>query len=312
MAIFSTGPILGPAIAPVIGDFGAQSIGWRWIFWIQAIGVGAITIVSILFMKETDAPILLETKFKRLRKETGNTKLIKIHDNGRTPSHLFRTAIVRPLKMLFLQPIVPPTSLYTALIFGYLFLLFTAFTEVFEEQYYFSGRIVGLSYLGLGIGMIFGLVGFSALSDRVLKRVSTSSDGEMKPEYRLPMMFYCSPILPIGFFWYGCGAEAHKHWIVPMLGTGAVGIGILCTFLPTQIYLVDAFPIYAASVLAANTVLHCLFGGVLPLAGEAMYKSLGLGWGNSVLASVAMDFRPVPWLFYRYGEQIRKRFEIEL
>jgi hypothetical protein len=48
-------------------------------------------------------------------------------------------------------------------------------------------------------------------------------------------------------------------------------------FAPVQIYLVDSFPQYAASALAALTFLRCLFGNVLPLAGPSVYDSLGLG-----------------------------------
>lgn len=42
-------------------------------------------------------------------------------------------------------------------------------------------------------------------------------------------------------------------------------------------YLVDTFHIYAASALAANTVLRSILGGVFPLFGLQMYDGLGLG-----------------------------------
>ena len=64
--------------------------------------------------------------------------------------------------------------------------------------------------------------------------------------------------------------------------------------------------------MAASTVLRCIFGAVLPLAGGSMYDKLGLGWGNSLLAFIALAFMPVPVLFYRHGEYIRKKFQMEL
>ena len=82
--------------------------------------------------------------------------------------------------------------------------------------------------------------------------------------------------------------------------------------MPAQIYLVDAFGPYAASALAANTVLRSFFGTFLPLAGPQMYKTLGLGWGNSLLGFLALGFAPVPWFFYKYGEQARARWVIQL
>ncbi len=107
-------------------------------------------------------------------------------------------------------------------------------------------------------------------------------------------------------FLYGWTAEKHVFWIVPIIGTGIVGIGLLATFMPIQTYLVDAFTIYAASALAANTVLRSLAGALLPLAGRKMYATLGLGWGNSLLAFIALAMVPIPYIFYVYGERIRK------
>ena len=84
--------------------------------------------------------------------------------------------------------------------------------------------------------------------------------------------------------------------------------------MPIQTYLVDAFTLHAASALAANTVLRSLVGALLPLAGQKMYDTLGLGWGNSLLAFIAVAMCPIPWIFYRYGERIRKspRFQVKL
>jgi hypothetical protein len=78
-------------------------------------------------------------------------------------------------------------------------------------------------------------------------------------------------------------------------------------------YLVDAFTVYSASVIAANTVFRALGGAVLPLAGGKMYAALGIGWGNSLLAFIAVALAPLPLVFYFYGERIRmsKLFKVE-
>jgi hypothetical protein len=84
--------------------------------------------------------------------------------------------------------------------------------------------------------------------------------------------------------------------------------------MPIMTYFVDAYTIYSASVIAANTVLRSLLGALLPLAGPSMYAALGLGWGNSLLAFIALAMAPLPWVFWRYGERIRTspRFAIDL
>lgn len=79
-----------------------------------------------------------------------------------------------------------------------------------------------------------------------------------------------------------------------------------------QQYLIDAFTIYAASAVAANTVLRSIVGGLLPLAGLNMYDALGLGWGNSLLAFISLAMVPIPFAFYIFGERIRKATKVEL
>jgi hypothetical protein len=76
--------------------------------------------------------------------------------------------------------------------------------------------------------------------------------------------------------------------------------------MPVQSYLVDGYSQYAASALAANTVLRSVVGAVLPLSGEKLYQSIGIGWGNSLLGFIALAFLPFPWLFYKYGDRIRQ------
>jgi hypothetical protein len=129
---------------------------------------------------------------------------------------------------------------------------------------------------------------------------------------QLAVMFL-SPIMAIGFFWYGWSAQTHTHWVVPIIGTAFIGFGSLFVLLPSQLYLVDAFgPQGAASALAANTLFRMIAGAFLTLAGPPMYDSLGFGWGNSVLGFLCAAFLPVPFLFYRYGSWLRERFVFKL
>jgi hypothetical protein len=77
-------------------------------------------------------------------------------------------------------------------------------------------------------------------------------------------------------------------------------------------YLVDTFTRYAASAVAAMTVLRAILGAVLPLVGLPMYNRLGLGWGNSLLAFVALALCPVSYLFFVYGERLRTHPKLQV
>ena len=72
---FAMGPILGPVIGPVAGGYLAAAKGWRWNFWLITIVGGFFLCLSLLLMRETYEPVLLQKKVNKLRKETGNMQL---------------------------------------------------------------------------------------------------------------------------------------------------------------------------------------------------------------------------------------------
>ncbi|KAF4995609.1 hypothetical protein FGRMN_5000 [Fusarium graminum] len=285
MALFTVGPLLGPVIGPIIGGFVSENVGWRWTFRILLIFSGFIGVATAAFMRETNYGVLLRQKAQRLRRETGNDKLITTMTRNDTPKQMLSRAIVRPMKLLFFSPIVLLVSLYTGILFGLIFLLFTTFPSVFEDVYDFSPGVAGLAYLGLGLGMVLGLLMFSLLSDKLLGR-KHSEGGEPaapRPEDRLILMKWLGPITPIGLFVYGWSAEYSIHWIVPIIGTFIIGFASLFVVIPGQIYLVDSFGAEAtASAMAANLLIRSPFGAFLDLTASPLYSKLGLGWGNSV------------------------------
>ena len=79
-----------------------------------------------------------------------------------------------------------------------------------------------------------------------------------------------------------------------------------------QNYLLDTYPIYAASVTAAIAVLRSVLAAFLPLGALEMYNVLGLGWGNSLLAFISLALVPIPVVFFLFGERIRGKFQPDL
>ncbi|KFA53005.1 hypothetical protein S40293_05937 [Stachybotrys chartarum IBT 40293] len=115
-------------------------------------------------------------------------------------------------------------------------------------------------------------------------------------------MIIFSPFTAIGFFWYSWSSAKRTHWIVPIITNFFIAIGALFTLLATQLYLVDAFGAgAAASALAANLILQLLCSAFITLAGPPLYAHLGLGWGNSLLGFLCINFIPAPVLIYRNG-----------
>lgn len=241
MSAFAIGPLLGPIIGPVAGGYLSQALGWRWVFWLLAILSGTVNIAFLIFARETYAPVILQRKTNKLRKSTGNSQLRSKLDPNMAPRDFFKRGILRPCKMLLFSPICVIASIYVAIAYAYMYLLFASMTPLFMQIYKFGPGEAGLSFIGLGVGCMTGVVWFSFMSDRGLKkstekeRIAAESEGResagMKPEYRLPPLRIGAVLLPAGFFVYGWTAHYQVHWIAPIIGTCIIGVAQLLIFM---------------------------------------------------------------------------------
>ncbi|KAK3936524.1 fluconazole resistance protein 1 [Diplogelasinospora grovesii] len=309
MGMYTLGPLIGPTVGPLIGGFLSQTIGWRWDFWIVLIVAVPIVALTEIFNQETNPRVLMERKVKRLQQELGRDDLRSCYETDatpKTPTRILMNGLVRPAKMLVLSPLVLSLSLYIAFTYGVLYLLFTTIPTVFQETYGWSVGVTGLVYICLGLGNLAGWAAVTATSDRSVVARTKANGGVFEPEFRLPISIYFGFALPVTFFWYGWTTYYKTHWIAPVLSLFPFSFGIMGLFLPITTYLVDCYPMYAASAIAANMVLRSLVGMLLPLAGPSMYQTLGLGWGNSLLGFLCVVMIPVPMLIYKFGARLRK------
>jgi len=130
-------------------------------------------------------------------------------------------------------------------------------------------------------------------------------NGQIKPEKRMPTAIFASFLAPISLLWFGWTARSSIHWIVPILGSSVYASSSLLLFNVVLNYLADAYPRYAASVLAGNDLMRSSFAAGFPLFGAAMNHNLGVGWASTLLALLSCAFIPIPILLYFYGERIR-------
>lgn len=269
----------------------------------------------IIFNRETNPIVLIERKTKRLERELGRPDLQSCYDVGKSAKSSKAQFLLRqlamPLRLLFRSPIISIVALYVSIIYGSLYLLFTTVTEVFQDTYQWSVAISSLCYIGVALGFFVGQIFFAFTSDRLLIRLKAKNNGLFEPEMRLPLSFIFALCVPVSFFWYGWSVQAQTHWIVPIIGLFPFGFGCVGIFGTFQTYVVDAYPLYAASAMAGLTTCRSMFGAFLPLGGPYMYKALGYGWGNSLLGFVTLAAIPMPLLFYRYGRVLRERAVIE-
>ncbi|PVH80244.1 MFS general substrate transporter [Cadophora sp. DSE1049] len=309
VAIYSLAPFLGPSLGPIAGGLITQNTTWRWVFWGTSILDLFVQILATLFLHETYPPKILSVKAKKLIQETGDTALhTKWQNPDHTFGHILRKNLVRPFLMLATQPTIQVMALYRAYIYGLKYLVLSTFPMVFEETYNMSIGDASLNYLSLGIGFVIGLQICAPMIDKVYIRLKRHYKHPGRPEFRIPLMLPGGLLVPLGLLIYGFTARSSIHFIVPNIGAAIFACGCIISFQCAQTYVVDAYTTYAASATGAAAFVRTIAGFGFPLFAGKLYGTLGVGWGNAVLAFVALGVGiPAPILFWRYGERIRGR-----
>ncbi|KAH8811891.1 MFS multidrug transporter-like protein [Xylogone sp. PMI_703] len=309
ITVFSVMVFTGPLLAPFIGGFIVEShLGWRWTEWLTAILGFSAFILDLLFLEETYPPVILISKATELRRRTKNWG---IHAKQEEIEVDFRELVTknfsRPMRLLFTEPIVLLLSIYMAFIYGLLYLFLTAYPIVFQQIHGFTPGVGGLPYFGMIIGQLLASI-YIMLTQPSYNRKLAANNGIPIPEWRLPPVIVGGVAFAIGLFWFGwTGYTKDIHWIVPTLSGLFTGFGLLAIFLQALNYLVDAYLMFAASAIAANTFLRSLAGAGFPLFSQYMFKALHVNWTGTLLGCVAAVLVPIPIGFYYYGATLRKK-----
>lgn len=114
---------------------------------------------------------------------------------------LFTITIFRPIRMLVSEPIVLMYSMYNAFTFSVLFAFFEAYPYVFMGEYGFSIWQYGLTFLGIGVGVILGAIAAILIDVFYYQKLVAKGDERIKskgPEQRLYIGMIGDLCLPIG------------------------------------------------------------------------------------------------------------------
>ena len=272
-----------------------------------------VWLMGAVLLPETYAPVLLRKRAAELTKLTGRKYISVLEKRGAkkpTLPQALKTALGRPWIFLIREPIVTLITIYMAIVYGTLYMCFGAFPIVYQQGRGWSPGIGGLAFIAVAVGFMLALMYIipdNKRYERAEDEAKARGEPNAPPEARLPPALVGSILLPVGLFWFAWTNGPEIHWIVSMLACIPFGAGMVMLFLSCLNYLIDSYTVYAASVLAANSILRSLFGAAFPLFTNYMYQSLGIHWASSVPAFLAVACIPFPFLFYRYGAAVRKR-----
>lgn len=307
MALFSMMTFVGPALGPVISGFLQLKENWRWNFYVLLMLAGG-TLFILFTIPETLPSQVLLNKARRIRRaKVPGYENIKapVEETDRTLAGIFKVALTRPWKIL-VDPISFFVAIYLSVVYALLYMLFTIYPIVFQQKRGWNAGVGELPLIGTVIGAVIGGSFVFWTSARDKKRMLAGH--KSRPEDRLIVAMVGGILFPVTMFWFAWSAEYNSvPWIVPTLAGVFLAASILLIFVAYLNYLTDTYLMYAASALAANTVCRSACGAAAPLYTQYMFDALGVGGGGSLIGGVATILAAIPFIFFYYGEPIRKR-----
>ncbi|KAK5045544.1 hypothetical protein LTR84_009162 [Exophiala bonariae] len=309
MAFYVTAYLTGSSMGPVIGGIIFQSLGWRWISYMQLIWYGGLAPVYFFFFVETRGSVVLQRRTKNKSKTHTEHRTLERQQEKPLLKKL-SDSIRRPIYMLVTEPVVFVFTIWSAFMVGTVYLFTQSVEQVFAGLYGWNASQAGYVQAAVVIGECIGWVG--ALISAKLYFASGSRNQEIPgspiPEARLYMSLVGSFVgVTGGMFVYGWTSYESLPWIAPAIGLAMVGFGTNVVVIAIADYVVDAYSKYAGSAVAAIVLGENIFAAFLPLAAQSMYTNLGFQWGSTLLGFLALVLSFAPVVIILFGRRIRAR-----
>ncbi|CAI2008745.1 spermine transporter [Saccharomyces pastorianus] len=305
IAFFAFAPYVGPVVGPLVNGFISVSTGrMDLIFWVNMAFAGVMWIVASA-IPETYAPVILKRKAARLRKETGNPKIMTEQEaQGVSMSEMMRACLLRPLYFAVTEPVLVATCFYVCLIYSLLYAFFFAFPVIFGELYGYKDNIVGLMFIPIVIGALWALATTFYCENKYLAIVKQRKP---TPEDRLLGAKIGAPFAAIALWILGATSYKHIIWVGPASAGLAFGYGMVLIYYSLNNYIIDCYVQYASSALATKVFLRSCGGAAFPLFTIQMYHKLNLHWGSWLLAFISTAMIALPFAFSYWGKELRHK-----
>jgi hypothetical protein len=175
-------------------------------------------------------PVLLKRKAQKLREQTGDDRWkAPMEKVSKSILSVVGMSLLRPFELLFHESMCLILDIYRAILLGILYLFFGAFGLIFPTTYGFNLWQVGLTFLGLLVGMVVAVLSvpiWSRVRDKLAERRAKET-GEIRgePEDQLPAAIVGAFLITAGLFWFGWTSQESVHWILPIIGSGIFALG---------------------------------------------------------------------------------------
>jgi DHA1 family multidrug resistance protein-like MFS transporter len=164
-----------------------------------------VFVLWLFFLPETSPDAILLHRARRLRRMCSNPSILSASEIKRrhlTTRGVLFDAVIKPFEIMFLDPAVLFTNIYTALVYGIYYSFFEAFPLVYGPLYGFNMGTTGVTFLTVIVGvLITGSMFFALLNWIVIPEMKKNGPG--KQEDVLTPALIASFGAPIGLFLFG-------------------------------------------------------------------------------------------------------------
>lgn len=334
MGYVTSGPMVAPAIAPVIGGLLSEFLGWRAIFWFLVILTAVFLIPFLVAFPETARNVVGDGSIPPQGWNMSLLNYLELRKAQKCEDELTRATtrdshrqaqleLAKKRKLRFPNPLGTlrvVTQKDAGLLLFYNSLVYTAFYDVigsapylFADIYGFNDLQIGLSFIPFGVGAMIAPLTAGCLMDwnyrRVAKLENFQIDRKRGDDLRnFPIerarLMVAVPMLTVGvaaLLCYGWILQVETNLAAPLVMHFLMGLCLTGAFNVMSVMLIDYYPMSPATATAANNLVRCFMGAGGTAIINIMIDAMGRGWCFTFIAAVVAATSPILWILLRWG-----------
>ncbi|KAF2261538.1 MFS general substrate transporter [Lojkania enalia] len=345
MGYVTSGPMVAPAVAPVIGGLLAQFLGWRAIFWFLVILATIYLIPFFIFFPETARDVVGNgsippqgwnmslLNYLELRKARSSQNDLT-RATSREESRAAQQELARKRKLRLPNPLGTLRVIKqkdVGLLLFYNSLIYTAFYDViasapylFTNMYGFNDLQIGLAFIPFGVGAMIAPTIAGQLLDwnyhRVAKLNNFPIDRKRGDDLRgFPLerarLMVIVPSIAVGttvLLCYGWVVEVETSLAALLVLHFLMGLFLTGAFNCMSVMLVDYYPMSPSTATAANNLVRCFMGAAGTGIINIMIDAMGRGWCFTFIAGIVLLFSPILWILLQWGPKWREERRVKM